>query len=163
MTGRPSDYSLEIAADICVKLSDGESLKSICEDDTYPNRATVFRWLAAHSEFRDMYARAREEQADSLADEIVAIADEECTTVRSSRHPTVKDDDGDGELEVVFDSTAVARNRLRIDARKWVASKLKPRKYGEKLAVGGAEDLPPVQHRHELSDERLAAIAAGSG
>lgn len=160
---RALEYSQEVADSICERIACGESLRSICSDDSTPAMSTVFRWLTLVEGFSEQYARAREEQAEALADEIVAIADEECTTVRSSRHPTVKDDDGDGELEVVFDSTAVARNRLRIDARKWVASKLKPRKYGEKLAVGGAEDLPPIQHKHELSDERLAAIAAGSG
>ena len=131
---RPTDYTEELAADVCVRLSDGESLKGICSDEDMPHRSTVFRWLGANQAFRDMYARAREEQADSLADEIVSIADEECTMVRSSKHST-KDDDDDGNTEVVFDSSAVARNRLRVDARKWVAAKLKPRKYGEKVEL----------------------------
>lgn len=159
--GRPTDYTEELAADICVRLSEGESLKGICAGDDMPNRATVFRWLAVHEAFRDMYARAREEQADTLADEIVSISDEECTMVRADKHPGVKADDEDGSLEVVFDSTAVARNRLRVDARKWVAAKLKPRKYGDKLALGGADELPAIRFAVELSDEQLAAIAAG--
>lgn len=141
---RPTDYSEELAAGICVRLSDGESLKAICQSEDMPHRSTVFRWLAAHEPFRDMYACAREEQADALADEIVEIADEKCTTVRADKHGGKADDD-EGNVEVVFDSSAVARNRLRVDARKWVAAKLKPRKYGDKLAVGGADDLPPVQ------------------
>jgi hypothetical protein len=103
---------------------DGESLKSICAADDMPHRSTVFRWIVANETFRDMYARAREEQAETMADEIVSIADEGETKVIVG---------GDGASMVVFDSTAVARNRLRVDARKWVAAKLKPRKYGDKL------------------------------
>lgn len=129
---RPTDYATAVADNVCERLADGESLKSICSDEGMPSRSTVFRWLGVHKEFRDMYARAREEQAELLADEIVGISDEEVTMVRADKHG-VKDDDGNGNAEVVFDATAVARNRLRVDARKWVAAKLKPKKYGDKL------------------------------
>lgn len=104
--GRPSDYSPELAADICGRLVLGQSLRSICSGEGMPDIATVYRWLAAHESFRDQYARAREDQADTMADEIVAIADEE-------EDP--------------------AKARVRVDARKWVAAKLKPRKYGDKV------------------------------
>lgn len=122
-TGRPSDYSLDLAADICVRLADGESLKGICTDEEMPSRATVFRWLSQHQEFQDMYARAREEQADTLADQLVSISDEVDVVVKH---------EGEG-VRLALDATAVARNRLRLDARKWVAAKLKPRKYGDKV------------------------------
>ena len=130
--GRPTLYSPELADIICERLVLGESLRSICRDDEMPAISTVFRWLRVEEGFSDQYARAREEQADTLADEIVEIADEECTTVRADKHPNAKADD-DGLVEVVFDSTAVARNRLRVDARKWVAAKLKPKKYSDKI------------------------------
>lgn len=123
MIGRPSDYSEEIADAICERLADGESLRSICLDEAMPSKAAVFRWLGKHEAFRDQYARAREEQAESFADEMVAIADERETIVK----------DGDGATIVAFDATAVARNRLRVDTRKWVASKLKPKKYGDRV------------------------------
>jgi hypothetical protein len=144
--GRPSDYSEAVADAICERLADGESLRAICADEAMPHRATVFRWLEAHPAFRDQYARAREEQAEALADEIVGIADEECTMVRGSKHPNAKADD-DGDLEVAFDATAVARNRLRVEARKWVASKLKPKKYGDRMTHAGDADAP-VQLNH---------------
>lgn len=121
---RPSDYTQDTADRICEAILDGQSLRSICEAADMPGRATVMRWLANNSQFRDQYARAKEEQADVLADEIVAIADEDDTKVIAG---------GDGTTVVVFDSTAVARNRLRVDARKWVASKLKPKKYGDRI------------------------------
>jgi len=129
MTGRPSSYTAKMGATICTRLVAGESLNKMCQDDGMPSVATVYNWLAANQNFLEIYTRAREDQADTLADQIVSIADEECTTVKADKHSTQADEDGN--TEVVFDSTAVARNRLRVDARKWVAAKLKPKKYGD--------------------------------
>ncbi len=101
-------------------------------------------WLdGRHAEFTEQYVRAREAQADKMAEEILSIADEDCTMVRADKHGS-RDEDGQGNTEVVFDATAVARNRLRVDARKWLASKMAPKKYGDKIqaehtgADGGA-------------------------
>lgn len=108
----------------------------------------MLEFIHADSSRSEMYARARQERADLLADEIVEIADEECTTVKASKHGS--SDDGEGETEVVFDAVAVARNKLRVDARKWVASKLKPRVYGDKLELSGEVGTPT-----KLSDDQL--------
>lgn len=83
-----------------------------------PGRATVLRWLRDHEEFRAQYEMARMEQADVLADEIIEIADQ-----------------SPGHTEHGTDSGAVQHQRLRVDARKWVASKLKPKVYGDKQAI----------------------------
>ena len=117
-TGRPTDYSEDLADIICERLADGESLRNICKEDAMPNRATIFRWLAKDDAFSDQYARAREEQAESYADEITEIAD---------------NDDPDGDVQ---------RDRLRIDARKWVSSKLKPKKYGDRIQHANDPDNP---------------------
>jgi len=114
---RPSDFTQDIADPICERLSEGESLRWICREADVPNKATVFRWLANNKEFRDQYARAREVQADVLADEILDIAD---------------------------DSPDPAKARVQIDARKWLAGKLRPKVYGDKLAVGGDPDGEPI-------------------
>lgn len=79
---------------------------------------TIFNWLAKHPEFLDNYARAREAQADVYADEIIDITDEPAKIV-----PTTG----------AVDSADVAQKRLQVDARKWLASKLKPKKYGDKV------------------------------
>lgn len=105
---RPTDYTPEKAAEICVSIGEGRSLKGICVSEDMPAQSTVYLWLTRHPEFSEMYAHAREEQAETLADEIVGIAD------------AAGPDD-------------VNAARLRVDARKWVAAKLKPRKYGEKI------------------------------
>lgn len=139
--GRPTVYSDEIVSSIMNRIAAGESLVVICKDENFPSRTTVMRWLQddVHVGFRDNYARAREAQADFYAEAIIDIADEECTYVKHG------DGDDEKEVEVAFDSAAVARNRLRVDARKWYASKLAPKKYGDKVAVGGADDLPPIK------------------
>lgn len=130
---RPSSYNEETAAEICARIASGESLRSICADDGLPAMATVMRWLGDpdREAFREQYACARDAQADKLAEDILAIADEEVTMIRADKHGTKGDEEG--MTEVVFDSTAVARNRLRVDARKWLASKMAPKKYGDKV------------------------------
>ncbi|WP_339731420.1 hypothetical protein [uncultured Pseudomonas sp.] len=143
--GRPTAYSDLVAAKLCAYIADGMSLRNVCKQPGMPSMTTVLRWLGddAMAAFRMQYACAREAQADLLAEQILDIADEECTMVRADKHGS-NDDDGEGHTEVVFDSTAVARNRLRVDARKWLASKMAPKKYGDKLqteltgANGGA-------------------------
>lgn len=120
---RPTDYTPELAASICELLGEGQPLKAICALDEMPVRSTVYLWLARHQEFSDMYARAREEQADTLADEIVAIAD---TPLLGVKTKTGKDG-----VEIT-EGDMIEHRRLQVDARKWVAAKLKPRKYGDR-------------------------------
>lgn len=140
-TGRPSEFTQAIADAICERIADGESLRKICAEETMPNKATVFRWMAVHKEFSDQYARAREEQAELLADEIIEIADDG----RNDKYidPESRQDRVDHDV--------IARSRLRVEARKWVAAKLKPKKYGDKVAIGGADDLPPVKSEVDLT------------
>lgn len=155
---RQSEYTQEVADAICERLSDGESLRAICRDEDMPAQSTVFKWLSERPAFSEQYARAREAQAVHMADEILSIADEECTMIKRSKHGgSEKEADDEDMVEVVFDPTAVARNRLRVDARKWLASKMAPKKYGDKLAIGGADDLPPIK---TLSDDALSAKIA---
>ena len=108
--GRPTDYSNLIVSEICEQLSEGKSLRSICKAKKLPSCSTIFLWLSKYPEFSEQYAHAREAQADLLADEIISIADE----------------------PVLF-AEQVARNRLRVDARKWMAGKLRPKRYGDKV------------------------------
>jgi hypothetical protein len=120
-----------------------------------PALSTIFKWLSEQQAFSEQYARAREEQAETLADEIVAIADEVGTRV-------LVNDDGD-EVMVAFDATAVARNRLRVEARKWVASKLKPKKYGDRQVLAGDPDAPLGGLTEQQVDDRLAVLMAKLG
>lgn len=120
--GRPTDFTQETADLICGRIADGESLRSICRDEDMPDRATVFRWLASREDFATKYAYAREQQADLYAESIVDISDE--LEIQATYQGE--------EVRLDVSPTAVARNRLRVDARKWYAAKLAPKKYGDR-------------------------------
>lgn len=137
--GRPSTYSEEKATEICARIAAGESLNSICKEQGQPGITAVYAWLLRHENFAKMYARAREEQADTLADEIVAIADD-------GSNDTSVDENG-------FERTNqenIQRSKLRVDARKWVAAKLKPRKYGERV-MGDPDNPIRVDHSGQVN------------
>lgn len=141
--GRRSEFSQEMADAVCKQLAEGKSLRSIAKLDKFPCVATVCKWLRQFPQFAEQYAHAREAQAEVLASEIIDIADEEIAFVK----------DGNGEeAEIKFDSTAVARNRLRVDARKWYASKLAPKKYGDKVenTIQGPEG-GAIKHDHTIT------------
>jgi len=114
--GRPSKYTVELAAEICLRIADGESLKKITDEEAMPSRVTVHQWLIDDKEFLNKYEAAKALQADVYADEMDDIAhNEEIDTQRA---------------------------RLIIDTRKWVASKLKPKRYGDKLDMtSGGEKI----------------------
>ena len=115
---------------ICEGIADGRSLRSICEAEDMPSKSAVFRWLGVNEAFRDQYARARESQADVLFDEILSIADD-------GKNDTYATEDGERVNHEV-----IARSKLRVDARKWMAGKLRPKVYGEKLELAGDPKAP---------------------
>jgi hypothetical protein len=126
------DYSQELADKICELIADGNSIRALCEVEGMPAKSSIFKWLRLHPEFADQYARAKEDQAEKLADELVGIADDDSNDVT-------------GELGMP-NSVAVQRARLKVDTRKWVLSKLLPKKYGEKLDMNLAgKDGGPIQ------------------
>jgi len=119
---------------------------SICSSDHLPHCATIYRWLIRFPIFCEMYARAREDQADTNADEILAIADE--------MPPEYTDKDGRTSL----DQTYLAWQRQRIEARKWTSAKLKPRKYGDRVAVEGVEGGAAIKTEDSSASKFLDII-----
>lgn len=107
----------------------------MCKDAHLPVTATVYKWMLDHPEFAAAYARAREDQADTFADEIVAISDD-------SRNDTQVDDDG----VTIVNHDVIARAKLRVDARKWAAARQRPNSWGDKVnhSHGGAVALTVV-------------------
>jgi hypothetical protein len=126
-----TDFTEELADTICTALASGRSLRSICTDEGMPAQSTIFRWLAdeRYADFREQYTRARESQADALFDEILDIADDG-TNDWMERH-----DEQGGNIGWKENGEALQRSRLRVDARKWMAGKLKPKVYGERQTV----------------------------
>jgi hypothetical protein len=136
---RPTDYTPELAALICDRLSEEEGgLVEVCKADDMPSRSSVYLWLTQHKEFSDMYARARED----LGVFVAHVGVKQATTA------------SDAQL-----------GRLQFDARKWLASKLAHKQFGDKLTteLTGA-DGGPIQTEAKwvgnLSDAALREIAA---
>lgn len=159
LKGRPSIFSEAIALRICERLAEGESLRAICADDDMPSRGTVFNWLLdeKHAAFLNQYTRARELQADTFVDEIPDIADD-------GRNDWIEKNDPDNPGWLANGENA-RRSQIRIDARKWMAGKLRPKKYSDKViteltgANGGpieTKDLTP----HDRAKRTAFALQA---
>lgn len=160
--GRPTDYTEEMAGIICERTADGESLKDICSAEGMPNRVTVYRWLAKHELFRNMYAQAKDDQAEALFDDILSIADD-------GRNDWMEKLSAEGEkIGWAVNGEHIQRSRVRIDARKWMASKLLPKKFGEKIVTeltgkdGGPIETKDVSARDAIAS-KLTRLAARSG
>jgi hypothetical protein len=155
--GRPSIYTEALGIKICAHIAMGKSLVSICKREGMPSVETVYMWLKDpnKADFLNTYTRAREDQADTLADEIIDIADDGLNDTYI--------DDKTGEQKTIAD--VVARSKLRVEARKWVAAKLKPKKYGDKVEVtgetkhSGEVGLSHKLDTSNLSTEELRALA----
>ena len=113
---RRSDYSPELANEICERIANGETLRAICVDKRMPDKSTVLRWAAKHDDFTHMYGLAMRLRADVYADEMIDIADNE---------------QGDPR-----------RDALRLNARQWVCGKAFPRKYGDAPSMKLALEYP---------------------
>lgn len=130
--GRPTLFTEDLADAIVDRISEGRSLRSICDDPDMPSRLTVMRWQDAKPEFEAKCARARVLQADFMDDKILDTAD-------ASTPETA------------------AADRVKIAAYQWRASRLAPKKYGDKVAlVGGTSEDEPIQ----VTGDRERAKAA---
>lgn len=134
--GRASTYTEPIAQEICDRLSDGEPLRQICRDEKMPAWRTVYDWQTAHPAFATRIAHARELGEDAIAQECMLIADTPLLGIKTTSKAT--------GMETV-EADMIEHRRLQIDTRLKLLAKWNPRKWGDKLAVGGASDLPPVQ------------------
>jgi len=131
--GRPTDYTPEMADLICQRLMEEGTLLEACEKHSeLPGTTTVYRWLAAHDDFRVKFARAREDVMEMWADEIVRVANDQ------SLEPNDR--------------------RVKIDTKKWLMSKIAYRRYGDKLIHSGDPENP-VQVMHKAAPiERLSSV-----
>jgi hypothetical protein len=114
--GRPTDYTPDFGELICRRMIKPESIQSICRDPEMPAESTIYLWRLRHAEFSEMYARAREVQGHRYADEALEIAD-----------------------EVEPEAEAIQKAKLQVDLRKWMAARLAPRDFGDKVALTGGD------------------------
>ena len=146
--GRPTDYTEELSDTLCAQLAEGLSMRTICASDDMPDKSTVFRWLRTNLEFRDQYEKAKDESADAFTDEMLDIAD------NGNNDWMENNGDSEGYRQ---NGEAIQRSRLRVDTRKWLASKLKPKKYGDKQQIEhsgkiGLADLTDAELAQKLEE-----------
>lgn len=144
--GRPTNYSAELAAEFCNYLAQGMSMRKACKQKNMPAMTTVFRWLSESNtelwanDFREQYARAKQESADAMAEDILDISDEKVKYL------------GDGKPN----TAEIARNRLRVDTRKFLMAKMKPKIYGDKMDL--TTDGEKIEIGRGMSIEEIQAI-----
>jgi hypothetical protein len=150
--GAPTTYTEHIGTVICIRIAEGESLRQILRTEGMPAQSTVYEWLLRFPAFAEQYTRAREEQADTLADEIIHIADEQPEVV------AVVDKRTGALIEHKLDGAFLQWQKNRIEARKWTAMKLKPKKYGDRVAVEGVEGGAAIKTEDANADKFLEII-----
>ncbi len=126
---RYTEYTDVLGEIICARLSDGETLRQICKDENMPAYSTVVKWTNQFPAFRDLYASARSLGLDVMAEDIVQISED-------------REDDSNSR-------------RVRIDARKWLLSKMRPEKYSDRLAITGAKDAEPLRVVVQYDDKAI--------
>ena len=109
---------------ICFRISEGESLRSIVKDEGMPDLTTFLVWISEDQVKSKQYARAMELRADSMFEDMLDIADD-------SSEDILTDDIGNAKVNTEF----VQRSRLRVDTRKWILSRMNPKKYGDKTDI----------------------------
>jgi hypothetical protein len=133
--GAPSSFTQELADEICDRIAKGETLRSIITSDNMPERRTIYSWLEANESFQHQYAHARSQQADHYFEQII---------------------------DESFSSHDAQIGRLRVDALKWVASKMQPKKYGDKLEIETKGDSA-VTIQFAIPERRAESIQLESG
>lgn len=130
-TGRPSKYTQTLADKICEHVACGMSLRKVCEQPGFPHISNVLRWLADEEKaaFRDQYARAREAQADAMAEDLVDLHEKAWVPVMIGDAPLIID----GKPVMTVNKASAAAVRLEAENKKWLMGKLKPKKYGDKI------------------------------
>ena len=162
--GRPCDFTPELVDRICDLLVEGLSLRKICKRADMPSVGTVLRWVAEDRGpgFQMQYALARVEQAATYADEAVYIADTpkvgKTTTTKTIMVKTTDAETGE-EIEVPVTETRtkvadmLGHRALQVSTRKWIAARMDPKKWGDRLELGGEVALKTVSADPLSEDE----------
>ncbi len=137
----------EIFTRICEQIKTGRSLRSVLKDNDMPASETFFKWVDSNESKTKQYARACEERADAMFEEMLDISDDGTNDFQ-------KVDLGDGVEVEKFNHEHVQRSKLRVDTRKWMLSKMMPKKYGDKIDITseGEKISSPVINVLPLND-----------
>jgi len=149
MAYSPEDRT-RIVSEICALISNGLSLrKALKAQKDSINKESFYYWLDEDENKAAQYARACDERVEFMADEIIEISD-------FSANDTISTDKGD-----IPDNEWINRSKLRVDTRKWLMSKMRPSKYGDKVAVDHTtkgDKINPID-LSKYTDEELKLIA----
>ena len=104
------------------------SLESICIDKDMPSKVFVYGLLKGDVNFANDYARAREARGDHLLEEMIEIADDSTNDFMKRKH-------ADGRIDEVPNHENISRSKLRVESRKWAASKMAPKTLGDRVAL----------------------------
>lgn len=116
-----------IFEEILEYIEEGKSLRSILSSSDMPSSRTFYKWLDEDKEKVKRYARATEIRAEAIFEDMLEIADDGTNDFMTITK---------GDLEYnIEDKEVTNRSRLRLDTRKWMLSKMQPKKYGDKLDV----------------------------
>lgn len=127
--GRPSEFTQELADKICEQLAIGYSMRTVAKDPELPSIETIFKWMRTNEIFLKQYTRAKQEAADAMAEELLDISDD-------GTNDFMEDDYNKGRTPgYTVNGENIQRSKLRVDTRKWLMAKMKPRTYGDKLDV----------------------------
>lgn len=133
-------YNKEIAEKICDYISSNTcSLNQACKNNKdFPQRETIHTWRIRYPDFAEMYLNAKKSQVEALVDEALEVA-------QDSSQDTVVDDNGVERAN----SEWIGRSRLKIDTYKWIACKLVPRLYGDKVT---SDTTVTVKHEDAIKE-----------
>lgn len=137
MAGRPSTKTPAIMTAICLRIAMGESLYKIAEAEGMPGYSTVMAWLNQDKPFQEQYARAREAQADFIADQCIEIADDKSLDILHVG--------SGGDIRSLTNSAAVQRAKLQVETRWKKAAQMAPKKWGQQQVQHMGEDGGPVK------------------
>lgn len=147
---RPSKFTTKLGTNICKRIAEGESLRSVCRDKKMPNRSTVHDWLLQAEvleiiekkpelkEFSNQYEKSINLRTENMFDEIEDIAD-------NTEQGVEKRTDAEGKVIETKEGDMLGHRRLRIDARKWYLSKVMPKKFGDRSVLTTEDDEGKTQ------------------
>jgi hypothetical protein len=149
--GRPSLFTAALGDEICERIAMGEAVRQVCLLPEMPDETTFYRWILKDEAFRAQYRKAKEAQMDRMEESLIEIADD-------SRNDWVERENERGEKKTVLNDEVVQRAKVRIATRQWLMSKLKPKKYGEKVELSGEAAKTEITVNVALSKERLEGL-----
>jgi len=154
MLNRQSWNRDAVMAHVCNELATssrslGSILKAGKDGFELPDYSTICQWMSDDKAISEKYARAKEDQADYLGEEFLELHEKAWVPVEVDGVPLMVN----GSIVRTVNKASAAAVRLEADNKKWLMGKLRPKKYGDKIQVGGAEDLPPIQQSVSITPE----------